>query len=352
MKAVWTGAALAATFALTTSGELYAWGSNPGVNDALATGSITSPRLPVPASKYGWGVSFTALGGNHTCAGYDDGGLRCIGSGTLGQLGDGQRQSSLLPVEVLGLPGPAELLSLSANTSCALVDGGVFCWGAFAGDAGSNMESLTAVPFGGLETGVTHLASGVHHHCAVKDEQAWCWGLNVEGELGDSNRPNPRFFPLPVPGIDAGVVATALSENHSCALAGGQVWCWGLNGQRQVYWGLALGRVPQAFKVDGAGSDVVAIAATRRSTCALKGLPGARTVLCWGSGPVGDGAATLNRTQPATVVGLGGNIQSLVAAQSHYCALVDNELRCWGNGLATGVGAGTDVLVPTPLTAP
>lgn len=50
---------------------------------------------------------------------------------------------------------------------------------------------------------------------------------NHQGELGSG--PVPR--PAPVVGL-GGVTQIVADESHTCALRGGEVWCWGSNDQR------------------------------------------------------------------------------------------------------------------------
>src|SRR5437588_412267 len=69
--------------------------------------------------------------GLHACALDAVGNVRCWGSGTSGQLGDGLMTDSSTPVVVSGLSG---VVSISAGpyTTCAVRgDGTVTCWGLF-----------------------------------------------------------------------------------------------------------------------------------------------------------------------------------------------------------------------------
>lgn len=350
---VWLSNLAGRSHVLASSGEVYGWGTQ-GTLDLLGVGNINSHSFPVPAPAFGDGVVSMALGNLHTCAVYRDGGTRCLGGGTSGQLGDGQRQTSTVPVQVVGLPGVPSQLALGDFQSFALVNGAVYGWGTTGSvdDAGVSTPSNIAMPYhADLMTGVTFIASGQYHRCAVKQQQAWCWGINNDGELG-AGRPNGRTIPLPVQGIDAGVTSVSLSQDHSCAVAGGEVWCWGLNNWRQVWWGSGDMWVDRPLKVVGAGSDVVAVATGGRSTCVLKGPAGARSIMCWGSGALGDGVNQQQRTQPATVVNIGGNVQAFAAAGAHHCAIMNQELWCWGGGGTVGHGLSADALTPVPITSP
>jgi alpha-tubulin suppressor-like RCC1 family protein len=72
-----------------------------------------------------------ASGRFHACALLDDGTVRCWGTGTEGQLGDGEATSSSRAVPVGQLDGVARIAAGYASHSCALTtDGDVLCWGA------------------------------------------------------------------------------------------------------------------------------------------------------------------------------------------------------------------------------
>ena len=80
------------------SGALWCWGN--GSFGRLGNRSTTN--LPVPAEVTGLPAAAraVAIGWVHTCAIIGDGEVMCWGNGTRGQLGDGVRTTSLLPVRV------------------------------------------------------------------------------------------------------------------------------------------------------------------------------------------------------------------------------------------------------------
>jgi alpha-tubulin suppressor-like RCC1 family protein len=65
----------------------------------------------------------------------------------------------------------------------------------------------------------------------------WCWGNNLEGEVGIGSGSIPRqYLPRqvisPVPG---GWASVSGGESHTFAVrAGGDLWCWGANDDGQL----------------------------------------------------------------------------------------------------------------------
>jgi serine/threonine-protein kinase len=115
------------------------------------------------------------------------------------------------------------------------------CWGLnLAGQAAPTVTSSPVVlPESVNVTGATALAGTSSHTCALASGQVWCWGVNDEGELGPSVAVGPNATHLGPVRIDlpARSVAVGAGAKISCALLEtGAVHCWGRNV------GLALGR--------------------------------------------------------------------------------------------------------------
>ena len=142
-----------------------------------------------------------AAGGLHSCALTANGGVKCWGVG--GSLGDGSRTGRLTPVNVIGLSSGVTAIAAGLGHTCALtVGGGVKCWGdneyGQLGD-GTDAHRLTPVDVIGLSSGVTAIAAGDWHTCALTSHGVKCWGYNIDGQLGDGSRTN-RLTPVDVVG--------------------------------------------------------------------------------------------------------------------------------------------------------
>ena len=245
-----------------------------------------------------------SAGANHTCALTTAGGVKCWGDNAYGQLGDGSTTQRVTPVDVSGLASGVTAITAGYFHTCALTTaGGVKCWGFNGyGQLGDsfNTTRLTPVDVSGLASGVTAITVGNFHTCALTTAGGVkCWGDNGYGQLGDGSN-NNRYAPVNVSGLGSGVSAIATGGKHTCALttAGGGK-CWGYNAQGQFGDGSTSS---QLTSVDVSGlTSGLAIKAGEYHTCALTTAGG---VKCWGYnsvGQLGDGS-TSNRLTPVNVL--------------------------------------------------
>ena len=70
-----------------------------------------------------------AVGPGHVCGSSPDGAVRCWGSNGRGELGDGTKTNSLVPVQVSGITD-AQAVGVGYEHSCAIRGASVSCWGA------------------------------------------------------------------------------------------------------------------------------------------------------------------------------------------------------------------------------
>jgi alpha-tubulin suppressor-like RCC1 family protein len=324
----------------TTVTMYYMGGDDEDLTFDVAATGLTGDTLSVSVTA----PSQVATGKDHSCA-VVDGGVRCWGRNHYGQLGDGTNTDSLTPVDVLGLTSGVSDIALGRDHSCAITSGGAAkCWGYNQyGSLGndSNVHSNVPVDVSGLNSGVTEISAGVVT-CAVVSGGAKCWGQNTFGMLGDGTT-TLRRTPVDVTGLTSGVSQIATNGYHSCALTtGGGVKCWGYNSGGQVGDGSTTDRLT-AVDVTGLTSGVSDISLGFYHSCALITATGG--MKCWGTstyGQVGDGA-TAHRSTPVDVSGLTSGVSGMAMGTYHSCATLSaGGVRCWGRNVNMSLGDGTE----------
>ena len=170
---------------------------------------------------------------------------------------------------------------------------------------------------------------------------AYAWGRNAYGQLGNNSRTNSS---VPVAVTNTGVlsgktvVAVATGDNHSLALCSdGTVAAWGSNGNGQLGNNSTTdSSVPVAVANTGvlAGKTVVAVAAGSAHSLALCS---DGTVAAWGAnyfGQLGNNSTT-NSSVPVAVtttgVLAGKTVVAVAAGSAHSLALCsDGTVAAWG----------------------
>ncbi len=332
------------TCALTSTGGVKCWGSNS--SGQLGDGTTTQRNAPVDVVGLTSGVAALAAGSSHTCARMSVGGVKCWGSNSSGQLGDGTTSQRLAPADVLGLTSGVTGLGAGGLHSCAsITSGGVKCWGwnyyGQLGD-GTTTQQLSPVSVVGITSSVTMLVAGQGHTCALSIlGDLVCWGDNVYGQLGDGTIALQRLTPVAVVGHSEGVTYLASGWSHTCSLSGGGAMkCWGDDGHGQLGLGTMIRRSTPSTAIQF-GATATALAVGNNHTCALTNSGDAK---CWGDnryGQVGDGSFG-QRSMPTTVSGLGSGNTALVAGAWHSCALTSSSgVKCWGMNSLGQLGDGS-----------
>jgi alpha-tubulin suppressor-like RCC1 family protein len=179
--------------ALKDAGGAECWGHND--DGVLGFGAFTPTNVLLPQPVDPSITTLPSIGGTSACA-IESGAVLCWGSNVNGELGDGSGMRSAVPQPVPGLPAARAVCTgggpNTADATCA-VDrvGAIRCWG--EGDLGRLGQGTTAsspvpVDVVGLPGPADHTAVGERHACAVLvDGDLWCWGRGNDGELGNGS---------------------------------------------------------------------------------------------------------------------------------------------------------------------
>jgi hypothetical protein len=343
------------TCLLTSAGAVLCWGSNE--YGQLGNGSTSDSAVPVLVTGLTSGVSALSVGYAHACAvvvGGDDGGTQvmCWGHNDSGQLGDGTTTDRSTPVAVTGIGDGVTAVAAGGEHSCALAAAGVSCWGSnLQGQLGSagGASSPTPVAVAGLAASSTSLTAGGAHTCAMATGgTVQCWGDDDSGQLG-SGSTAPTSVPVSVTSC-SGATSLCAGNDHTCAVAAGAVQCWGYGQYGQLGNGVTLDSdVPvQVTGLQGATK----VASGGDHSCAIDGH---RSIWCWGndqSGQLGDDGS-IDSASPVQVVGVTPTATSLGLGTAHSCAVLgESVVACWGWNVKGQLGNGTttDSAVPVEVT--
>lgn len=220
--------------ALLADSSMRCWGNNG--NGQLGNGESGGTRslaVPVKASIITILINLTnvkaiAAGGFHTCALLTDGTVRCWGNNFSGQLGDGTtgHQVQISPVPVSGITNAVAIAAGASHTCAVLADRSVRCWGSNSvgqlGDGTTVGTHPLPVPVRGVDntellTNVVGLTAGQAHTCALlANGSVACWGSNSFNQLGDGTGMNSNF-PVSPSGL-SNVSSISAGSGHTCAL--------------------------------------------------------------------------------------------------------------------------------------
>jgi alpha-tubulin suppressor-like RCC1 family protein len=284
------------------------------------------------------GVASLAAVGQHACAVLASGAVRCWGTGMWGELGVGTTASST-PVSVIGITTATQVAG-GADHSCAvLASGSTMCWGGnwemALGRPTTSTYPNSSGPVVGNFTGGVVEAGGSHTCALLANRSVQCWGADNQGQLGNGSASSAASAtPVAVTGL-ANVFALSAGTNHNCAIVvGGQAYCWGQNDHGQVGNGdSGAGKHVDAPVAITGLTDAIAISAGGNHSCAVKAN---RTAVCWGGNDalqVGGGASDPQPT-PNQIIRSTGTLTGLVAISAgsgHTCATDQNGGGwCWG----------------------
>lgn len=309
--------------ALTNAGIAYCWGANDvgQLGNGTTTGSARPVAVRMPA-----GVTFTTLrsGSRHSCAEGSDGSVYCWGGNEVGQLGLGDLQPRTEPAAV---PAETRPGTMGYSRSCNLRSGTYYCWGAGYGPTPVAQQA----------------PSGSTVHWRVAGGSQVCMYVHVA-------IPNPPFseqkiIDCPDAGgqvtVPQGVTMGTLfpADGYAChnyASQGG-MRCFGSNGSGQWGTGMTGGGIATL-------TSYLPVAFGTGFTCSLSSCSGAN-----GNGQLGSGSTASLSLSPVAIAGGSMAAIAVSAGGTHACGVRGGNVYCWGNNGSGQLGDGTVTLQRSPV---
>ena len=243
------------------------------------------------------------------------------------------------------------------NFTCALLKNGrVHCWGANSagqlGDGGNDDRNFPRMIASGE---LKFRAIGIHgdgtHACGVTTSaDAYCWGRNRDGQLGDGTTTD-RSGPVKVVG-DIHFQAVSAGARFTCGVAlSGAAFCWG----RGAWGNLGNGAMDQSTTPVAVSGNHVFLQVRAGSSSLACGITTSGDAYCWGlnwRGEVGGQTAEMCAVNPwflscaSTPVRVpapeGLRWESISPGSSYACGVLeDGRAVCWGRNESFRLGRET-----------
>lgn len=306
------------------------------------------------ALDLGGAVKKIDAGENHACAVIESGALICWGFNFYGQVGmNSDEQRAWEPVTI-DVGGTVALLELGASHSCvSLTSGALKCWGSNTqGNVGDGTTEHAKAPVTVDLGGTASILTGANAMtCAyLTTDESKCWGQRRFGCFGDGSSETSNFKTPTTVDHGSNIELFVIGGYSACATySGGELKCWGWNNYGEVGDGTNVERnSPTTIDIGGTVKFLSGFGDTKCVVLVTEELK------CWGRndyGQVGDGTQT-NRNSPTTV-DIGGTVVVLSVGEKHTCAyLASGVLKCWGYNSNGQVGDGTTttaVLTPSEV---
>ncbi|XP_070800313.1 X-linked retinitis pigmentosa GTPase regulator isoform X2 [Pituophis catenifer annectens] len=263
------------TSVVTENGKLYMFGSNNWGQLGLGTKNTVSKPTCVKVLKPEK-VKLAACGRNHTLIYTEKRNLYATGGNSEGQLGLGgtEERSTFHLVSYFTSQHKIKQLAAGSYTSAALTeDGQLFMWGDNSeGQIGLGNEANACVPHQ-VDVGkpVFWISCGYYHSALITcDGELYTFGESDNGKLGLSlEQLKNNRVPQLVSGIPSRVNKVTCGGGHTVALAGGEVYTFGLGQYGQLGLGTFIFETSEPKMVDHLGKHKICNIASGENHTAL-----------------------------------------------------------------------------------
>lgn len=233
-------------------GQAFCVGSNSSLQLGLAApGNVSVPTAVATATRF----RSIEVGQLHTCGVATDGRAFCWGSNVSRESGTSVPETIVRSPTLVSGGLVFTAIAPGVGATCGIATQGTFCWGkdtlGILGNGATASRGPTATPalvvgnraFTALRAGSG--SSTTPLFCGVTSAgQAFCWGANLNGQLGTSTGPvtcvggaiSFTCTGTPTP-VDGGLTFAAVvpAGSHTCGITTARrVFCWGLNSSGQL----------------------------------------------------------------------------------------------------------------------
>lgn len=283
------------------------------------------------------------------------------GIGAIALIGCAETTAPERRFPVLDDVGESQWVSVTVGTdhTCGLrANGAAFCWGSNrtyqlgvarvdTSCGGTTSAYDCALTPQAVQPGVkfVSISAGARHTCAISESrEAYCWGANDLGQVGDFAVTSPTL--VRVPGT-LGWTQISAGFSHTCAVrTDGALYCWGSNDRGQIGIGTLTGssgmsRVP-------IGVPIASVSTGQGRTCARSTLG---AVYCWGAiWTSRSGGLEMTRSQSTPLLVPGSPSMAWVSVGSFTTcgADVSGAAYCWEANPRGQMGNGTQDGSTTP----
>ncbi len=239
------------TLAVSTDGNMFAWGDNTygclGIGEDVAAKSLTPRAVAnVDNTLTGHPISTVAASDRNAAAMSKTGKMFMWGDGSLGQIGDGITFGLAYAPQIVNVAGKTVVgIAITQGSSFALTsEGYVYSWGS----NGNGLLADNTIDFGSQRTtpALVNTTGALNGKFVYKifardsavavitsDGQVYTWGLNQNGLLGIGTT-DASIFPLPIAVDTTGALANKMIQticigqrNMAAVDEDGNLYAWG-----------------------------------------------------------------------------------------------------------------------------